>query len=72
MAKATLNLISLAVDCECGHSFVAEDLEPECPFCGRTYFAKILGSEDKISLWVMEEPNYSSSRSSIAARRESR
>ena len=72
MAKARLNLISLTVDCECGHAFLAEDFEPECPYCNRMYVAKLLGSEEKVALWVMEERAYSSTRSRIEARRARR
>ena len=37
MAKLNLEKISLIITCDCGDRFLAEDFEPECPYCDRRY-----------------------------------
>jgi Zn finger protein HypA/HybF involved in hydrogenase expression len=37
LARLRLEKLSLVVTCDCGGSFIAEDFEPECPYCNRTY-----------------------------------
>jgi Zn finger protein HypA/HybF involved in hydrogenase expression len=37
VARLRLEKISLIVTCDCGGRFLAEDFEPECPYCERRY-----------------------------------
>jgi hypothetical protein len=37
VARLRLEKISLIVTCDCGGRFLAEDFEPECPYCNRKY-----------------------------------
>jgi len=37
VAKLRLEKISLIVTCDCGGRFLAEDFEPECPYCDKSY-----------------------------------
>jgi hypothetical protein len=49
---ASVGRIVLYITCICGRIFVSEDLEPECPYCGRMYEARIEGDPSgfKVSL----------------------
>jgi len=52
LAKTELKLISLEIICNCGKSFIAEDLEPECPYCDKKYSLQIHGSKKGIELKI--------------------
>ena len=41
MAKVILENVTLTVNCDCGGKFLAEDFEPQCPYCDRMYSASI-------------------------------
>ncbi|MEM4969781.1 MAG: hypothetical protein QXE01_00850 [Sulfolobales archaeon] len=49
---ASVGRIVLYITCICGRIFASEDLEPECPYCGRRYEARIEGDPSgfKVSL----------------------
>ena len=66
LALARLRLISLRIKCECGRGFVAEDLEPECPYCGRRYLVEVEGSGKSFEVSIVEK-GYRKSFSRIAA-----
>jgi Zn finger protein HypA/HybF involved in hydrogenase expression len=54
LVKTELKLISLKIFCDCGKSFIAEDLEPECPFCDKKYSLQIHGNKKGIKLKIAE------------------
>ncbi|MCP8308305.1 MAG: hypothetical protein H3Z54_06385 [archaeon] len=54
LAKTELRLISLEIICNCGKSFIAEDLEPECPYCDKKYSIQIYGSSKGIELKITQ------------------
>jgi Zn finger protein HypA/HybF involved in hydrogenase expression len=54
LVKTELKLISLKIFCDCGKSFIAEDLEPECPFCDKNYSLQIHGNKKGIKLKIAE------------------
>jgi len=41
--RAEVKRIVLYITCACGRTFASEDLEPECPYCGRKYEARVVG-----------------------------
>lgn len=43
VGSAVVKRMILYVTCACGKTFASEDLEPECPYCGRRYAATIAG-----------------------------
>jgi len=50
MARITLEKISLIVTCDCGEEFLAEDSEPEYPYCDRRYNVSIPSDLKKLEL----------------------
>ncbi|MCP8308934.1 MAG: hypothetical protein H3Z54_09615 [archaeon] len=54
LAKVELKLVSLRIVCNCGKDFIAEDFEPECPYCGKKYNLQIHGSVKGIELKITQ------------------
>lgn len=52
MAEARLKSIELIVKCECSEEFLAEELDPECPKCGRRYRVELRASPEAIELRI--------------------
>jgi len=52
MVEVELTEIAFAIRCDCGRSFRAEDLKPECPYCGRKYSLSISGEPEAIKLEI--------------------
>lgn len=40
-ARVKLKTLTLEILCTCGKPFLAEDLEPECPYCGRRHKVRL-------------------------------
>ncbi|MCP8314779.1 MAG: hypothetical protein H3Z53_10500 [archaeon] len=52
MTKVELQLSLLQIICDCGRVFIAENLEPECPYCNRKYVSQIHDSPKGIVLKI--------------------
>jgi len=52
MARLKLEKISLIVSCDCSAQFVAEDLEPVCPYCNRKYKVSISSAKEKVNFKI--------------------
>jgi Zn finger protein HypA/HybF involved in hydrogenase expression len=52
MVRIRLEKISMIVTCDCGDEFIAEDLEPECPYCDRRYDVSIQSDLKKLELKI--------------------
>jgi len=53
-AKANVELksLTLRVLCTCGKPFLAEDLEPECPYCERRYTVRLRADAKLLELEI--------------------
>lgn len=49
-----LKRIRFRVHCGCGKDFIAEYFEPECPYCDRRYFIKMLGNKKEVRISIFE------------------
>ncbi|MCP8320493.1 MAG: hypothetical protein H3Z52_06095 [archaeon] len=49
-----LKRIRFRVHCGCGKDFIAEYFEPECPYCDRRYFIKMLGNKKEVKISIFE------------------
>jgi len=55
LTAVELKHIRFRVRCECGKDFIAEDFEPECPYCERRYFIKMLGNKKEVKISISEK-----------------
>ena len=51
-ASLELKALTLRILCSCGKSFLAEDLESECPYCERRYAVRLRGDPRKVEFEV--------------------
>jgi len=47
LAQVKLQLIRLKISCDCGKTFLCEELETRCPFCGKKYVLEITLNHQK-------------------------
>lgn len=40
--------IAVKILCDCGHVFLSEDLEAECPYCGKIFQLQLHGKPEEI------------------------
>lgn len=52
MATIELRDIEFTITCDCGRKFVAEEFDPECPYCGRKYRVRMRADDEKIKLTI--------------------
>lgn len=50
MAQVKFKRIVFTIHCECGKLFIAEDFEPQCPYCDRKYSIEMSAAPKKLKL----------------------
>jgi len=50
MAKLMLKKIVFTIHCDCGKDFIAEDFEPQCPYCDKEYSVSMSANPKKLEL----------------------
>lgn len=57
MARVELIEIAFRIFCDCGREFRAEvreleDFKPECPYCDRRYYIRIMGGPEELRVEI--------------------
>jgi hypothetical protein len=52
LAKTDLKEIAFKVFCDCGKDFRTEDFAPECPYCGRQYTLRMIGTPKELRVEI--------------------
>ncbi|MCP8317588.1 MAG: hypothetical protein H3Z52_10330 [archaeon] len=54
LMRVELNHIRFKVYCKCGKEFIAEDFEPECPYCDRIYQINMVNDKKELKISIFD------------------